>query len=255
MSKKPKGRKRAQLATEQEAKPVASEPVISKTQKRKMQKKRQKLSAKHEREQAAASRQEAKEAKEAARTARALEIAAAAHPPPPPLTFAADEDDHCETAPEAYRDVAPLLHLLAAHLGKTPAELRVYDPYFCNGAVARHLAALGFTSVHNVNEDFYEVDASGRVPAHDVLLTNPPYSADHPARLLRFIARNGTPWLALMPNWVAARDYYADGDSGGRFYIVPKKRYSPVSTDSNARPHHSRSARDEQALTTVVVRP
>ena len=65
------------------------------------------------------------------------------------------------------------------------------DPYFCNGAVARHLAKLGFPLVHNTNEDFYAIVAAGRVPEHDVLLTNPPYSADHPQRLLDFVAHNG----------------------------------------------------------------
>ena len=31
----------------------------------------------------------------------------------------------------------PLLVLLAEALGKTPGTLLIYDPYFCNGAVAR----------------------------------------------------------------------------------------------------------------------
>ena len=40
----------------------------------------------------------------------------------------------------------------------------------------RHLAALGFARVHNRNEDFYAVLQEGRVPQHDVVVTNPPYS-------------------------------------------------------------------------------
>ena len=62
-----------------------------------------------------------------------------------------DDDDHCETPACAYDgnmviqeiqltkvshpDVVPVLHWLAAHLGKTPEDLHIYDPYFCAGAV------------------------------------------------------------------------------------------------------------------------
>ncbi len=92
--------------------------------------------------------------------------------------------------------------------------------------MARHLKALGFPRVHNENVDFYEVVAQGRVPPHDVVVTNPPYSGDHPQRLLRFLARNGRPWLALMPNWVSGRDYYAPLTQAEQpFYLAPRKRY------------------------------
>ena len=65
---------------------------------------------------------------------------------------------------------------MARALGREPAELRVYDPYFCNGAAARHLAALGFPLVHNRNEDFYALLEAGAV-GHDVVVTNLPYPA------------------------------------------------------------------------------
>lgn len=74
----------------------------------------------------------------------------------------ADEVDHCETAPEAYKHVACVLHAIAEHLGRRPGELRIYDPYYCNGAVARHLEALGFSHVYNRNEDFYAVQVRVR---------------------------------------------------------------------------------------------
>ena len=96
------------------------------------------------------------------------------HPLPQPLAFAAAEDDHCETAPEAYTHIAGALQQLAATLGVPAAELRIYDPFYCNGAVERHLAALGFPCVHNRNEDFYAVLQEGRVPPHDVVVTAPP---------------------------------------------------------------------------------
>ncbi|KAG1655665.1 hypothetical protein FOA52_007914 [Chlamydomonas sp. UWO 241] len=128
------------------------------------------------------------------------------HPVPQPLVFTVDqEDDHCETSPEAYTHVAGLLRLTAESMGIEPSALRIYDPYYCNGAVVRHLAALGFLHVYNENEDFYAVLAEGRVPPHDVVVTNPPYSQPHPQRLLAFLASNAKPWLALMPNWVYAK--------------------------------------------------
>lgn len=62
--------------------------------------------------------------------------------------------------------------------------------------------------MYNRNEDFYKVVERGMVPEHDVLVTNPPYSADHMQRCLRFCAANGRPWLLLLPNFVyRKRDY------------------------------------------------
>jgi hypothetical protein len=157
------------------------------------------------------------------------------HPPPPPLTFVAAEDDHCETAPEAYAHIAGLLMLVARSVGKTAESLRIYDPYYCNGAVVRHLGALGFANVYNKNEDFYAVIADGKLPPFDVIVTNPPYSAEHPQRLLEFLASCGKPWLALMPNWVYTKEYYLPSLMSSRpeaaaplqpFYVVPRKRYN-----------------------------
>jgi hypothetical protein len=67
--------------------------------------------------------------------------------------------------------------------------------------MVRKLNSLGFKIVINKCEDFYAAVAEGRVPKHDVLLTNPPYSADHMERIIRFCAQgNGaTPWLLLLP--------------------------------------------------------
>ena len=50
--------------------------------------------------------------------------------------FPVDEADHCETPPEAYHDIIPALQSIGSGLGKTPAELRIYDPYYCAGLCA-----------------------------------------------------------------------------------------------------------------------
>lgn len=54
-------------------------------------------------------------------------------------------------------------------------------------------------------QDCYAGMASGSVPPHDVLLTNPPYSGDHMERLLRFCVASGKPWVLLLPNFVVTK--------------------------------------------------
>lgn len=145
-------------------------------------------------------------------------------------------------------------------------ELTVYDPYFCQGAVRDALAALGLCRdrVLNANRDFYADVAQGSWPAHDVLVTNPPFSADHKQRLLDFLlARQrprGAPFLLLLPAWLAATDYWADfvaklADVRGRpragrtaerragvFYLSPCERYGfrhPEATGHAVSPFHA----------------
>ena len=83
-----------------------------------------------------------------------------------------------------------MLRAAAKALGLPKAKrLRVYDPYFCEGAVVGLLRGLGFKRVYNRNEDFYAVAAARRLPAFDALLTNPPFSADHKVRVCGALGR------------------------------------------------------------------
>eukprot|EP00434_Breviolum_minutum_P000743 symbB.v1.2.000656.t1/scaffold28.1/size414311/10 len=84
--------------------------------------------------------------------------------------------DHAETPAKAYEDVSGYLDAIAASLGKDRATLKIYDPYYCMGAVVKHLNSLGFYNVYNQPVDFYDVQ---HVPEYDVLVTNPPYSGEH----------------------------------------------------------------------------
>ena len=77
----------------------------------------------------------------------------------------------------------------------------------------------------------------------DVLVTNPPYSENHIARLMQFVTseifiRSQKPWFMLLPQWVHKKDYYINATTqsnlkGQRhqqsniqpFYVIPKKRY------------------------------
>ena len=49
------------------------------------------------------------------------------------LPFEAEPDDHCESPPEAYEDLAATLDVVAAALGRGRSNLRIYDPYYCSG--------------------------------------------------------------------------------------------------------------------------
>ena len=147
---------------------------------------------------------------------------------PPAAPFAGDDADHAETSAQAYEDVIQLLDHVALTLGKTRATLAVYDPYYCDGSVVKKLNKLGFKNVYNQHEDFYVKIATDSVPDHDVVVTNPPYSADHMEKCFRFCAQgnNNKPWFVLVPNFVYTKNYY-EGAVGALTpsYVVPKKRY------------------------------
>ena len=138
--------------------------------------------------------------------------------------FEVDAADHCETPFQAYQDIEPFLFRIALALKKPKEKLRIYDPYFCEGSVAKHLARLGFTNVYNANEDFYKCIEEKRIPDHDVLLTNPPYSGDHFRRILSFCGKSKKPWLLLLPNFVCRKQYYQPaigGDEVKPLFLIP----------------------------------
>lgn len=123
--------------------------------------------------------------------------------------YATDYGDHFETPKCAYRDVKPVLRVIARNIGVTPAALCLYDPYYCRGHAAAALQSLGFEKLINRKRDFYADIASRCIPDHHVLLTNPPYSADHKEKLLAYILdvqrETPKPFLLLLPAWTAAK--------------------------------------------------
>merc|ERR1712151_1064397 len=135
--------------------------------------------------------------------------------------FQAEFVDHCETSLEAYMDIAPFLDFLASQLGKNRTTLSIYDPYFCAGTMKRHLGSLGFHSVYNECEDFYGVIRDGRIPPHDVLVTNPPYSKTHVQSIIRFCNAHYKSSFLLLPDIFiesimrATLEADADGNAAG----------------------------------------
>lgn len=55
--------------------------------------------------------------------------------------------DQCETPFVAFRDVAPVLDFIAKVIGKSRAELKLWDPFVSEDRAARCLHELGFRNV------------------------------------------------------------------------------------------------------------
>jgi len=105
--------------------------------------------------------------------------------------------------------------------------LRIYDPFYCNGAVVKHLNALGFYKVIHENRDFYADVANKKVPEYDILITNPPYSGDNKEKCVEYAAYSEKPWLLLLPNYVATKDYFTKTfeNFAQPCFVVPTKAY------------------------------
>ena len=176
----------------------------------------------------------------------------AADPPPPPRAALAaypwpsDYSDHFETSPAAYADIARGLDCVAKKLGKSRAELVIYDPYYCAGAMKAHLAALGFAAVLNEKTDCYAVWARGQTPAFDVLVTNPPFSDDNKKKALAFALAQRAPFFLLLPTYTITKAWFREAAAaaapGRLLYAVPSAAYAyahPEGTGAAAAPFAS----------------
>jgi hypothetical protein len=183
-------------------------------------------------------------------------------PPPTDVThaFEVDPDDHCETSPEAHKNVVNFLAKIAERVGKKPSELVIYDPYYCAGGTKRSFKTLGFENVINENVDFYDVIARDAVPPHDVLVTNPPYSADHVERCLTFAAENlekhKRPYFLLLPSYVVNKPYYVDALlTGGRAREGVALSQTKTKTEEKKRRRRRKRRRLRRAIPTIRAIP
>ena len=178
--------------------------------------------------------------------------------------FPVDYNDCFETPLQAYQDVQPLIDWLATgqassannnsgHGSPPPlpddsasaSAVGLYDPYFCNGRTAVLLREhLGYTNVVHEKRDFYADIRDGTVPAHDILITNPPYSDTHKTKCLDFCFRrlksSNIPFLLLMPAYTASKNYYRsflkDGINDDQvIYIVPGQDYQYAHPDNTGK--------------------
>jgi len=114
--------------------------------------------------------------------------------------------------------------------GIDKSELRIYDPFYCEGRVKENLAKFGFTNVINPCKDFY----SSPLPEFDVIVSNPPYSGNHIEKFLKFCVNSHKPWFLLLPNFVLLKPYYTysiipvgkvKAVPQRVFFVIPEHRY------------------------------
>lgn len=147
--------------------------------------------------------------------------------------YKVDYNDHFETPLAAYKDIQPILEEFRKDLGESKSTIKLYDPFYCNGRTSRLLGdELGYGSVIHEKCDFYVDMERNRVPQHQLLITNPPYSADHKERVFNFACAHNEnrPFLLLLPSYVATKEYFkkilSDFSSQYDFiYVVPKTAY------------------------------
>ena len=160
-----------------------------------------------------------------------------------PHPFEADYNDHFETSDEAVHDIAYIIEALARSLGKEPSKLRIYDPYYCNGSIVGTWTRAGFPRCYNENEDCYKVWEEGTEPEYDCIITNPPYSGQHKEWCIRHCVESGKPWLLLLPNYCATKQYFTSLIGGApAFFIIPNNAYiftHPEGTGYDDSPFHS----------------
>ena len=146
--------------------------------------------------------------------------------------------DDRETPLCALEDVSCLLD---AQITDKNEDLVVYDPYYCKGGIKIALGALGYRNVHNEDVDCYtawkaSAGSPGAVPKYHVLLTNPPYSADHIRRVVHYAIKSGKPWAMLLPSNVLQRDWFVSITEKSKckmVFVAPFSRYSFVVPDSD----------------------
>jgi hypothetical protein len=152
--------------------------------------------------------------------------------------FETDFGDHFATEDAALRHVVPVLRWLDAQRPQQQRQQQqqqsvIYDPFFCDGSIKVRLHALGFRRVVHENRDFYSDVREKSVPQHDILLTNPPYSGDHKARVLEFLltANERRPWALLVPAYCVTKGWYQSlirdylTPASEPFFIVPSTTY------------------------------
>lgn len=142
--------------------------------------------------------------------------------------FEVDYCDHFETDIRALRDIEPLLFFWSRKLGKTKSSVRVYDPYYCQGRVIQNLKQLGLSAENIFHEkrDFYKDIIQGKIPEYDLLITNPPYSEDHKERCLKFCIGSDKPFLLLLPNYIATKNYFQGINTRKNiFFLIPSEKY------------------------------
>lgn len=94
-----------------------------------------------------------------------------------------------------------------------PKDPVIYDPYYCDGQTKVLLQQeLGYDRVVHEKRDFYADLDNDTVPAHNWLVTNPPYSDEHKIKCLDYaiqrLKHDNVPFALLLPTYVATKSYF-----------------------------------------------
>lgn len=157
----------------------------------------------------------------------------------PSHAFEVDPSDHCETPRVAYAHLKPMLDAIRALTKK--ADVTVYDPYYCAGSAVANLASVGYPNVVNRNEDFYAAIEGGKTPAHDIVVTNPPYSGDHIERCLC--------WCIGRHNPEAIAEFHEQKREGVNASKGKRKRATAAESKAAKQSHVAVGAARSQGLT------
>ena len=181
----------------------------------------------------------------------------------PSFPYQVDYNDHFETPLQAYRDIQPLIDWMTTTAAATTTtttntatnnnnnEPVLYDPYYCDGQTKVLLHELGYEHVVHEKRDFYLDVQNDSVPAHTMLVTNPPYSEEHKKKCLDYalkrLKNDNTPFSLLLPAYVATKSYFrqllqSHGLTNSMVYIVPQQDYAynhPEGTGQDVSPFRS----------------
>eukprot|EP01060_Flectonema_neradi_P008237 TRINITY_DN15899_c0_g1_i1.p1 TRINITY_DN15899_c0_g1~~TRINITY_DN15899_c0_g1_i1.p1 ORF type:complete len:242 (+),score=22.53 TRINITY_DN15899_c0_g1_i1:64-789(+) len=157
--------------------------------------------------------------------------------------FTTEYGDHFETNDQAIVDIKHVIEALADAMGIERRKLRIYDPYYCAGAIKKTWSSVGFPLCINDNVDCYETWKQKREKAHDIIVTNPPFSGKHKEWCLKYCVESKKPWLILLPGYCASKNYF-DTHCGNlqSIFLVPNSSYTfthPEGTGYDASPFYS----------------
>jgi hypothetical protein len=160
------------------------------------------------------------------------------------LPFKSNYNDHFETPNQAYVDIKPVIDWLCTlQFEEDKNNVRLFDPYYCNGRTAKLLRALGYENIVHEKRDFYMDISNDTIPSHDIFITNPPFSDSHKIQCLNYCfqklrqedssgnKQKCIPFLLLMPSYVASKQYFRnflsmEPDSVNDIvYLIPSSTY------------------------------
>jgi len=103
--------------------------------------------------------------------------------------YVTNYNDHFETSESAIELIIPfLLNVMRHKKIKHRKDLKIYDPYYCQGEIKNIFKKHGFTNVYNENVDCYQDRLANPIDPDliDVIVTNPPYSGTHKEHIMEY---------------------------------------------------------------------